>query len=220
MQRRSYHLTAGTAFVYGPGIPHDIRTDPQECLCKYFVDFVGRRGEQLLRTTKLTPGLLTLVTIPGPIRETFDNLISAGLQNARWSAQRCAALLEYLILSIADHAVPYGYQNSMTFSTYLRCRQFIEGNYLSLFTIEEAAARSHVNAAYLCRLFRRYDHQSPYQFLLQRKMNHAADLLQKSGKMVKQVAEDLRYPDPYTFSRAFKSVHGVSPKRFLELGAR
>jgi AraC-like DNA-binding protein len=51
-------------------------------------------------------------------------------------------------------------------------------------------------------------------------MNRAADLLLNSGKLVKQVAEELRFADAYHFSRAFKKVHGLSPVQFLRGGRR
>ena len=63
----------------------------------------------------------------------------------------------------------------------------------------------------------RYDNQSPYQFLLRLKMNHAAELLQKSGTLVKQVAEECGFKEPFHFSRVFASVFGVSPTHFREL---
>lgn len=46
-------------------------------------------------------------------------------------------------------------------------------------------------------------------------MNHAADLLQNSQRMVKEVAEELGFSDPYNFSRAFKRVFRVYPGHLL-----
>ena len=68
-----------------------------------------------------------------------------------------------------------------------------------------------MDVAYLCRLFQRYDHQSPYQLLLRLKMNFAAEWLQQPGALVKQVAERAGFTDPFHFSREFKSVFGVAP---------
>jgi AraC-like DNA-binding protein len=74
-----------------------------------------------------------------------------------------------------------------------------------------------MDAAYLCRLFQRYDHQSPYQFLLRLKMNLAAEWLQPPDALVKQVAEHAGFSDQFHFSRAFKSVFGVAPDIFRRL---
>jgi AraC-like DNA-binding protein len=74
-----------------------------------------------------------------------------------------------------------------------------------------------VNNAYLCRLFRRYDHQSPYQYLLRLKMNHAAGRLKQPDALVKQVAEETGFADQFHFSRVFTSVFGLSPAAFRGL---
>ena len=84
-------------------------------------------------------------------------------------------------------------------------------------TLEQIAKECHINNAYLCRLFRRYDNQSPYQYLLRLKMNFAAERLQKSGALVKNVAEEAGFTDPFHFSRVFTSVLGLSPAAFRDL---
>jgi AraC-like DNA-binding protein len=105
----------------------------------------------------------------------------------------------------------------MAFATYEHCRRYIEQHWLTLRTLEQIASECHVNNAYLCRLFRRYDQQSPYQYLLHLKMNMAAGRLQQSGVLVKQVAEEAGFADPFHFSRVFRSVLGLSPAAFRRL---
>jgi AraC-like DNA-binding protein len=39
-------------------------------------------------------------------------------------------------------------------------------------------------------------------------------LTSDAGPTIKEIAHRVGYHDPYHFSRAFKSVHGVSPKAF------
>jgi len=48
-------------------------------------------------------------------------------------------------------------------------------------------------------------------------MNHAAERLQQSGALVKQVAEEAGFADPFHFSRVFTSVFGLSPLAFRGL---
>ena len=80
---------------------------------------------------------------------------------------------------------------------------------------EEIAAATGVEASSVCRWFRRYQGTSPYQYLLRRKMNIAAEYLVENGGLVKEVAQRVGFADPYHFSRAFKSVHGVAPRALL-----
>ena len=112
---------------------------------------------------------------------------------------------------------PLAGAETQAFATYQQCRQYIEQHSLRLRTLEQIAGECHVNNAYLCRLFRRYDNQSPYQYLLRLKMNHAAERLQQPGALVKQVAEEAGFADPFHFSRVFTSVFGLSPAAFRGL---
>jgi len=48
-------------------------------------------------------------------------------------------------------------------------------------------------------------------------MNHAAARLQSPGMLVKQVAEESGFIDPFHFSRLFKSVLGLSPDLFRRM---
>ena len=48
-------------------------------------------------------------------------------------------------------------------------------------------------------------------------MAQAARRLQSPGILVKHVAEELGFADPFHFSRTFKRVFGVSPGRFIRL---
>ncbi len=49
------------------------------------------------------------------------------------------------------------------------------------------------------------------------KMNDAASLLTQPGALVKNVASDLGFANPFHFSRLFKSVFAVSPEMFRSM---
>jgi AraC-like DNA-binding protein len=214
---QNHPLARGAVFSYGPGTPHDITTDPHDPLVKYFVDFTGPRAGQLLRKYALAPGRAINVHAVGEIQEIFDLLIRNGVKATRYSSSLCATLVEHLILKIAESLVPVGYSETPAFETYQRCRRHIQADYLRLETLGQVARECHVTAPYLCRLFRRYDHQSPYQYILRLKMNLAAERLQHPAALVKQVADELGFSDPYHFSRTFKRVFGLSPEAFRRL---
>ena len=210
-------LQAGRLFSYGPGVFHHIIGDGAEPLVKYFVDFAGTRAPALLRSCGLAPGRVSEVFPANALQPLFDELIEAGLGARRESAELCAKLLECLALRIAGARAPLAGSETHAFATYQHCRQHIEQHSLRLRTLEQIARECHVNNAYLCRLFRRYDNQSPYQYLLRLKMNHAAGRLKEPDALVKQVAEESGFADQFHFSRVFASVFGLSPTAFRGL---
>jgi AraC-like DNA-binding protein len=214
LRGREHPLLPGRLFAYGPGIRHDIASDDREPLVKYFVDFAGTQATRLLQSCHLPPGRVALVFPPNALQPLFDELIHSGLRATPTSIDLGLSLLRCLALKIAESRAPMEGPDSMAFATFQTCREHLQQHCLRLHTLEEAAAECHVNNAYLCRLFRRYEHQSPYQYLLRLKMNHAAELLTQPGALVKQVAETVGFSDPFHFSRAFKLVFGLSPDAF------
>jgi AraC-like DNA-binding protein len=217
LKGRSFPLQPGRLFSYGPGVSHHITGDPANPLVKYFVDFTGGAATELLQSCNLAPGRVSEVFPANVLQPLFDELIHAGLKVGRGSAELCAKLLECLALRIAGARAPLEGTETLAFMTYQQCHRHIEQHHLRLRTLEQIAKECHVNNAYLCRLFRRYDTQSPYQYLLRLKMNFAAERLQQPGALVKQVAEEAGFTDPFHFSRVFRSVLGLSPAAFRGL---
>ena len=217
LKGRTYPLQSGRLFSYGPGIPHHINGDAADPLVKYFVDFAGTQALKLLRSCGLSPGSVLEVFPANVVQPLFDELIQVGLQMRRESPNLCTRLLECLALRIDGARAPLAGAETLAFTTFQQCRRHLEQHSLRLRTLAQIATECHVNSAYLCRLFQRYDNQSPYQYLLRLKMNHAAERLQQPDALVKQVAEESGFTDPFHFSRVFTSVFGLSPARFRGL---
>ena len=217
LKGHSYPLQPGRLFSYGPGIPHHITGDATDPLVKYFVDFAGTHAAVLLRSCGLPPGRILEVFPPNALQPLFDELIRGGLPARRERTELCAKLLECLALRIAGARAPLEGVETPAFTTYQKCRQHMERHSLRLNTLEQIASECHINNAYLCRLFRRYDNQSPYQYLLRLKLSFAAERLEQPGAQVKQVAAESGFADPFHFSRVFTSVFGLSPTAFRGL---
>lgn len=210
-------LKAGMAFSYRPGIPHHITSDPRDPLVKYFVDFAGRRAALVLETCGLAGGRVVHVFPPDAVMPLFEELIRSGMQPRANTGELCSKLLECLALKIGAVSAPPEAAQSRSFAAYLRCRAVIEQHFLHLRSLEQIAERCGMDGAYICRLFSRFDSQTPYRYLLRMKINHAAAELQKPGRLVKDVAAEVGFADSFHFSRLFRSMLGSSPSQFRKL---
>lgn len=215
---QEYALAAGTVFSCGPGVSPRVTADARDPLEKYFVGLTGPRAPQLLAECGLAPGTAAQVSSVAEVQEVFDSLIRDGLRGTGASNALCATLAEYLMIKLADLVVPPGTCPSPAAATYQRCRRHITTHFRRLRSLEQVAQECDIDQAYLCRLFRRFDREGPYRYLLRLKMNHAAERLRRdSTVLVKEVAVAVGFPDPFHFSHAFKNIFGTSPDVFRRM---
>jgi len=215
---RGQRLDAGTVFTYGPGVAHRISADPADSLENYFVEFADPRAPRVLTEYGLEPGTVARVSSVCEVQDVFDNLMRDGSRaGGESSGVLCAALAEYLLIKVSSLMVRPGTCRSTACAKFERCRQYIAAHFRRLKTLAQIAQECEIDQAYLCRLFRRFDHQAPYQYLLRLKMTFAAERLRDRNVLVKEVAASVGFADPFHFSHAFKNVLGTSPEVFRRL---
>jgi AraC-like DNA-binding protein len=213
---QTWLLAPGTVFAYGPGVAHRIRQDPEAPFLKYFVDFTGSRGRQLLSQAMLAPGRALVASAPGDVRSLFDQLIRCGQAPHRVATRTTALLLEALILSITPAEPLAERSGRRALATFQRCSGYLESHFLEIHSIETVAIACHIDGAYLSRLFRRFAGQTPLHYLQKLQMNWAAEKLHASDLLIREIADELGI-DPFQFSRTFKRVQGVSPSEFIKV---
>lgn len=210
---------AGSVFTYAPTDRHHFTTDPEDPMVKYYVGFTGERAARLLSESQLMPRTAIRTSFPGAILSIFDHLMRNGMDITPMSGKITTVILEYLTLKIAETAMPNDSAGSSAFALYRRCREMIHDQWMDFHSLQEIATLCNIDSTYLCRLFKKYDRQSPYQLLLRLKMNHAAFLLLE-GHSVAKVSEELHFSDQFHFSRTFKKLMGISPSYFPRLHGR
>jgi YesN/AraC family two-component response regulator len=67
---------------------------------------------------------------------------------------------------------------------------------------------------YLCQLFKKYAGMSMVSYIRELRIQRAKHLLWNSSEPINEIAEQVGFPDPYYFSKVFKSIEGLSPTLF------
>lgn len=213
----TFALQPGVVFAYGPRTRHRIWTDSIHPMRKYYVDIAGQQTERLLGEAGLLDGRPLRVIALHEFVEIFENLDREARSDSEWTPDVCRSLAELLVLKIRQRTVVEGKAMSRAYATYRRVRDEIEENYMDLRTAEDVAAKCDLSPIHVSRLFKRFGGVGAYQFLLRKKMNHAAELLIEERLLVKEVADRLGFSDAFQFSRAFKRVYGIPPKELVKV---
>ena len=208
-------LGPGTVFAYAPATRCEIRTDPGDPMVKYFLSLSGSDTPRRLRRCGVAIGRTRLLAAHAEVTSVLEDLLREGQRSGVLAERIGATLFELLLLKIQDTATLAPHASEPAREAFLRCKALIDSQAERLGTLEEIAAAAGVETSSVCRWFRRYQGTSPYQYLLRRKMNLAAEHLVENGGLVKEAAQRIGFADPYHFSRAFKSVHGVAPQALL-----
>jgi AraC-like DNA-binding protein len=217
---REHVLQPGSVFGFVPNVDLRIRTSSTHVMTKYYATFTGHEALRILEIAGLAPCGIKCIGVPQELRDILDLLQRYGLEQTRLSQALCTSLLPTLAHRIADQAQANPLAEPRSQTTYRQLRELFDEEYLTLKNVREAAERCHITVPYACRLFSRFDHVTPYQYLMRQKMNYAANLLSDSDVLVKQVAQRLDFDDQAQFSRAFKRALGVSPAQFQQQLAR
>ncbi|MCP4786805.1 MAG: AraC family transcriptional regulator [Fuerstiella sp.] len=216
---RQYPLTPGVVFAYGPRTLHTIRNRPDHDMRKYYLDFVGTRAAGLLSEAGLTegPGQFQAVSVSAvhELTELFEMFLRSADHGGPQVNSILESLAQLLTLKIAQLRLPEGRAASKSYATYERARNHIDEAFVRLHTIEQVADECDVTPVHLSRLFGRFSDCGAYEYLLRRRMNHAAGLMMSEGLLVKEVAQRLDFRDAYQFSRAFKRVYGIPPSQLV-----
>ncbi len=210
----THPLRPGSVFAYAPSTACGMRTDPARPMLKYFVCFAGASAARRLRQAGVGPGTVGTLATHAEIRDVLDDLVREGQRAGSLARTICAQLFELLLLKIEDAASSGVVQGDPAQETFQRCKALIDAEAERLMTLREIAQAAGLEESSVCRLFRRFQDTSPYQYLLRRKMNLAAAFLVEGG-LVKEAAQRVGFADPYHFSRCFKAVHGVAPRELL-----
>jgi len=85
--------------------------------------------------------------------------------------------------------------------------------------IEELAKTSMLSPAHFYRSFKKLYQVSPYQYLLKKRLQQAAEMLRKKDQNITEVAFHSGFADLPSFSKSFKKVYGHSPTLFAHQSA-
>ena len=90
-------------------------------------------------------------------------------------------------------------------------KEFIDSNYLLEIDIAMVAIESNMSQYHFFRLFKDVYGVSPYQYIKQKRMQKANDIMQQTRLPLAQLAMEVGYSDIFSFSKAYKQHFGCSP---------
>ncbi|WP_144868866.1 response regulator transcription factor [Hyella patelloides] len=95
-----------------------------------------------------------------------------------------------------------------------RVFKFIEENYYKPLELKDVAQAVGYSPAYLTNLIRQKTERTVKQWIIERRMNEARELLLNTEQSITEIAEKTGYVDTGYFIRQFKRLHGTTPNQW------
>lgn len=90
---------------------------------------------------------------------------------------------------------------------------YIHENFDKPISIKELAAFSFIDESYFIKIFKKYMHQSPYQFIKAYRFNNALKMLELNMP-IHEIAMKTGFDSNASFSKSFKKEFGTSPSSY------
>ena len=81
-------------------------------------------------------------------------------------------------------------------------------------TVQYYAAQQNLSARHFADIIKQESHYTPMDWINMVTINQAKNLLRQPGTLVKQVADELGFPEQFTFRKYFKTHTGISPTEY------
>lgn len=140
-----------------------------------------------------------------PFRSAIDELLTE--PNA-FAKMRIAGTVLEALLSVSEFLPQYGQLDSI-YPALMLIRDRYDGN----LSVEELAKSCGMSPAAFYRAFRKATDKTPMQYLNERRLTLAAQLLTE-GQTLSQIAARCGFCDEFHLSRNFKNFYGVSPREY------
>jgi AraC-like DNA-binding protein len=96
----------------------------------------------------------------------------------------------------------------------LRAKDLADARYFEALDVDDLAGAAGLSRAHFSREFRRAFGESPYAYLLTRRLERAAALLRNTDRSVAEICFDVGLKSVGSFTTSFTRTYGVSPTAY------
>ena len=209
-QGKTQAIEAGNTFLIDKNSSHDYRSDKNQPLEKIWIAFSSDYMEKMLESYHISTGIYS-----ADVKNEFLSLY--GVAKLDTSPQdkffEIAGILQNIVLKLAQSA------HKKTETDVFSIKQALLSSIYSKKTLDAIASELFTSKSNLIRKFKKQTGETPYQFLLNEKINVAKTLLSTTTIQIKNIAELLCFTDEHYFSFIFNQKTGCTPSKYRALRA-
>jgi AraC-like DNA-binding protein len=209
-------IDTGCAAVVLPGQPHAYGASKDSPWSIYWCHAAGSAATRIAELTVARSGsAIVPVANHARLAALFSELVDElahgyGLPHLLEACLTLAYLMGciYSESGISSGNVPTAGMRARSVAAYMR------QHLVRRTTLKELARMANLSVSHFSAIFRKELGFSPLDYLIRTRIQRACDLLDTTGSSLKEIAAAVGFSDPLYFSRVFRAIHGVSPRRY------
>ena len=215
VEGKTYHLSAGQAFLIYPGDTTVYRADEDDPWTYGWIGFSGYQADFILSQMGFSrESHVVSFSHTDLLTECIRNMLSTHQVTLANELAREALLLQFF--SIALRQLPDTAEKPLyAQSAYARLTmKYLNENYMHKIRIQDIASYIGVDRSHLSKCFHAEYSMSPQEYLVTLRMRKAEELLAHTDQPVGVIAGQCGYPDALAFTRMFRKNVGISPSQY------
>lgn len=217
---RHYTASAGDVYLLAAGKTHDYGADSKTPWEKIWLNVYGELSDTLIRSYGLDTQAVFCGCSIYPLFREFLRICASYEKNSAELAERTVLLFHEILIKLSAHMLDGRKERNKTDEPALLVKEYIDANIYEKISMEILAKTANLSLSQMTRVFKNMYGQSPYDYVLSRKIDTACLLLLDTGLSVKEIAYRLSFADEHYFSNVFKKRTGLPPGKYRETGER
>ncbi|RFZ78621.1 AraC family transcriptional regulator [Lacrimispora amygdalina] len=223
-----YHAEAGEGYFINTGVLHSFAAAvPSPCIYHSFVfdsGIIGGTPGSVFDTMYVRPLLdagpdfLKFQKEAGDeaFFQQFDTAFTAcEKEKSGYEFEVREALSKILLYTKEKHqTMPSRRMPTLQESRLKQMLEWIDGNLRSVMTVKEIADTANICTRECQRIFSRYLHYSPMEYIQQRRLFKAAEQLSTTDAPITEIAFDCGFSSHSYFTKQFKALVGATPTEY------
>ncbi len=205
---RSWRARRGDVYMLHEGQAHDYFSDADTPWTKIWFNAHGPLIDALTRAYGLRDAVVFERT---DLRSEFEEVLSLCKGGATEKLSERAALIFHRM--VQKLAAAQAQDGALTDEAAVM-RKYLERKLASRVDIDALAQTIYKSRSQAIRIFRREYGRTPYEYLLERRIALACELLRSTNLLIKEVAYRSGFADEHYFSSVFRRRMGASPREY------
>jgi len=218
IKKKTYPVEAGDCFLLPRNEYHEYAADEEEPWTIYWVHFLGKSSDGLLKTAvKTWKGPKTFLPFATERVQLFDHIYRQLERGYRQEHLSFANMNFWSFLSSClypDQLPVVG--KATTVDVVDLAIDYMHKHLDQLLSLQNMAAAVNLSQSHFSYLFKNGTGYSPVEYFNHLKVQQACQYLLFTTLRIKEIAMQLGISDPYYFTRMFTKVMGVSPNQYRE----